>query len=283
MYQRYSCLFLLLLLSLAPTGSPAEDDDQEPATAINAWLDTLAIDPGVARELQSYADEKGDWPAETPERLANQFRQKIREDVARAIPRILAGEVGEEVAVDFLTPADFARDGSETRDDRGREFEEGVIRTEQFHVYPGASASPTAALAQFTDVDFRKRTSSRIEDIHEQDQVSCLRTKGMWGLLDPTWTCNRIKLFDEDGIAAEHSQVVSNPGDDGFQTIYFKESIKVFVATPRGLVLYYINYTRSSKLGAFKKKFGRGRIEESQRDRARALSEYLDGMETEGR
>ena len=59
----------------------------------------------------------------------------------------------------------------------------------------------------------------------------------------------------ENGVTAEHSQVVSNPGGEDFQTVYFKESLKVFISVPDGLALYYINYTRSAKLGSLKKKF----------------------------
>ena len=85
-----------------------------------------------------------------------------------------------------------------------------------------------------------------------------------------------MTYFASPTVAAEHSQVVSNRGDDDFQTIYFKESVKVFVATDGGLALYYVNYTRGAKLGTLKKKLGRGRIEDSQRDRADALRAWLE-------
>ena len=52
--------------------------------------------------------------------------------------------------------------------------------------------------------------------------------------------------------------------------------MKVFVATDEGLALFYINYTRSAKLGSFKKKMGRGKIEDSQRERAAALADRLE-------
>lgn len=268
----------LLLISFALTvpGPATARPTQDPAGVVQAWLDSLEIDPGVVAQLERYADEEGEWPEDSPDLLARALRDRVRADVQRAMARITAGPVEDDVRVNFLSPEDFARGAAASRDDRVREFQDGVIRTEQYHRFARATTSPTEALARFTDPQFRMDTSSRIESIEEEDGLSCIRTKGMWGLLDPTDTCNRITLLGTDGVAAEHSQVVSNPGDEDCQTIYFKESVKVFVATPDGLVLYYINYTRSSKLGALKKKLGRGKIEDSQRERAAALAERLD-------
>jgi len=259
-------LFLFLLVAGAV---PARAD-------VIAWIDSLETDPGVIVELERFEQDEGDWPDDTPERLSTAFRQRIHHDVARGLERIRAGSTSEYVNVNFLSPRDFAKGRDETEDKRGREFEDGVIRTEQVAFFPGESTSPVAALENFVDPEFRKATTSRIEMLEEEDDLSCLRTGGVKGLMKPTWACNRVSYFASDEVAAEHSQVVSNPGDDDFQTIYFKESVKVFVKTDAGLVLFYINYTRGAKLGSFKKKFGRGRIEDSQRDRADAFREWLE-------
>ena len=261
---------LLCVLILAPAASA-----DGPRSRVVDWIDTLAIDPGVFDELQSFAAEHGEWPENSADRLASALRHRVRDDLARAMDRIARGEIEPRVDVNFLSPVDFAHGREETSDDRGRDFEDGVIRTEQVHLYEGVDIAPAEALARFTDPGFRKETSSRIASIEEENGLSCIRTEGMWGLLDPTWTCNRITLLETPEVAAEHSQVVSNPGGGDFQTIYFKESVKVFTATDQGLVLYYINYTRSAKLGYLKKKLGRGKIEDSQRERAGALAEKL--------
>lgn len=259
-----ACTLLLV------TGSARADSD-----AINEWLGALPLDPGVTAELHRFSADEGDWPAGTEERLARIFRDRILADVGRAVDRIATGDHEEWVRVNYLEPADFAHDGAETTDKQGRKFEEGIIRTEQVAFFPGISTPADEALRQFVDPEFRKQTSSRIEEIHEEDGVSCIRTKGLWGLLEPTSSCNRIVLLNSAALAAEHSQVISNPGGKDFQPVYFKESVKVFFATDAGLLLYYINYTRSAKLGSFKKKLGRGKIEDSQRDRAAALAAIL--------
>lgn len=242
---------------------------------LHTWVDSLEIDPRILQGLERFTDDEGDWPEETAERLAHTFRLRVRDDVGRAVTRIENGELEPWVKVDYLSPEDFAKGREETSDKRGKKFEEGVIRTEQLAFFPGETTAPARALELFVDPGFRMQTSSRIETIYAEDDLSCIKTKGMWGLLDPTWTCNRIQILSADGVAAEHSQVVVNPGDDDFQTVYFKESLKVFISTPDGLALYYINYTRSAKLGSLKKKLGRGKIKDSQVERAAALGELL--------
>lgn len=261
-------VLLLILLT-----SPANAD-------VVSWIDSLAIDPAVITELQSFSHDEGEWPQDTPQRLSTAFRTRVHDDVARGMRQIANGELEPYVRVNYLSTEDFAHGREETKDKRGRKFEEGVIRTEQLAFFPGETTPPTEALAIFVDPGFRKQTSSRIEELVEEGDESCLRTSGLWGLLDPTWACNRLTYFGTDEVAAEHSQVISNPGGDDFQMIYFKESVKIFVATEDGLALFYINYTRSAKLGSLKKKMGRGKIEDSQRERAAALGERL--RETRG-
>lgn len=267
-------IVLLALLGLA-TAAAAEDG---PAALLGSWLDSLVLDEGVIQELERFSRDEGEWPEGTEERLATMFRARVREDLSRALDRIAGGDLEPRVQVDYLEPSDFARGREETRDKRGRKFEEGVIRTEQVAFFPGEKTVPAKALATFVDPAFRQQTSSRIESIEESDGLSCIMTKGMWGLLDPTSSCNRIDLLDAGNVAAEHSQVVDNPGGGDFQPVYFKESVKAFVAVPEGLVLYYINYTRSAKLGSIKKKLGRGKIEDSQIERAAALAQALGGQ-----
>ena len=258
----------LLALTLVLAALPARAD-------VVAWIDSLEVDAGAIEQLQQFERDEGEWPKDTPGRLVVAFRQRIHYDVAQALRRFDSGDISEYVKVNFLSPEDFAKGRDETKDKRGRKFEEGVIRTEQVAFYPGVELSPIEALETFVDPEFRKATTSRIEALEEDGDLSCLRTGGVKGLMSPTWACNRVTYFATPTVSAEHSQVVSNPGDDDFQTIYFKESVKVFVATDAGLALFYINYTRGAKLGSLKKKLGRGRVEDSQRERANALRSWL--------
>jgi hypothetical protein len=261
-------LWPLVLLVPVVMASPARAD-------LVAWIDSLPVDPGVFEQLGRFERDEGDWPDGTPERLVRTFRERVRADVERGVQRIASGGFEPYVKVNYLSTRDFAHGRGETNDDVGRDFEEGVIRTEQLAFFPGETTPPAEALAVFVDPEFRKQNSSRIEELVEEGNESCLRTKGVQALMDPTWVCNRVTYFRTDSVAAEHSQVIANRGDDDFQTIYFKESVKVLVNTEEGLALFYINYTRGAKLGSFKKKFGRGRIEDAQRDRAASLAERL--------
>jgi hypothetical protein len=254
----------------------------ELSTQLHAWVDSLEIDPRILQELDRFSADEGSWPEDTAERLTHTFRDRVRDDVGRAVARIENGDVEPYVKVDFLSPEDFARGREETSDKRGEKFEKGVIRTEQLAFFPHETTAPLTALELFVDPAFRMQTSSRIETIYDEDGLSCIRTKGMWGLLDPTFSCNRIHILAEAGLAAEHSQVVANPGGEDYQTVYFKESLKVLIPAADGLALYYINYTRSAKLGALKKKFGRGKIEDSQVERAAALRELLAARRESG-
>ena len=258
-----------LLLSALPANAG------ELSTQLHAWVDSLEIDPRILQELERFSADEGSWPADTAQRLTHVFRDRVRDDVGWAVARVENGELEPYVKVDFLSPEDFAKGRETTSDKRGEKFEKGVIRTEQLAFFPGQTTAPATALELFVDPAFRMQTSSRIETIYEEDGLSCIRTKGMWGLLDPTFSCNRIHILTKDGIAAEHSQVVANPGGNDYQTVYFKESLKVLIPAANGLALYYINYTRSAKLGSLKKKFGRGKIEDSQVERAAALGELL--------
>ena len=265
---------LTIAATLLASALPANAGEQ--STRVHAWIDSLEIDPRILQELERFSAEEGDWPADSAKRLAHAFRDRVREDAERALALVENGGLEPYVKVDCLSPEDFARGREETRDKRGKKFEEGVIRTEQLAFFPGETTTPATALGLFVEPGFRMQTSSRIETIYDEDDLSCIKVKGVWGLMDPTWTCNQIHILTQPGVAAEHSQVVANQGDKDYQTVYFKESLKVFVSMPDGLALYYINYTRSAKLGSFKKKLGRGKVEDSQVERAAALSELLN-------
>ncbi len=76
-------------------------------------------------------------------------------------------------------------------------------------------------------------------------------------------------------MAAEHSQVVWNEGQDPYQDVYFKESVKTFVRIPGGLALHYLNYSRTTNMGRMQRWVGTGSIEGSQEDSAELMAQRL--------
>ena len=96
-------------------------------------------------------------------------------------------------------------------------------------------------------------------------------------VLSPIQYCNRIDECHQPGLSIQHSQTVMNGEGDGYQTVYFKESLKTFVAVPGGLALHYVNYSRSVGMGGIKKKIGRGKIEDSQQ---KAIDELAKAIES---
>jgi hypothetical protein len=93
--------------------------------------------------------------------------------------------------------------------------------------------------------------------------------------VEPTRVCNRIQDFREDGVAAQHSQVVFNQGVKPYEDVYFKESLKTFVRIPGGMALHYINFARAGNLGRVERWVGPGQIEGSQKGNAEELQRWL--------
>ena len=125
------------------------------------------------------------------------------------------------------------------------------------------------------------RVSSPIENIWMEGDENCVETKGVTLILSPMKNCSRIDELHRPGLAAQHSQTVANPGDDDYQPVYFKESIKTFVAVPGGLVLHYINYSRTTGLGGLKKRIARGKLKDSQAEAIREMEAILAGSTDE--
>ena len=175
----------------------------------------------------------------------------------------------------YLDPGFADPDGREPDSKDRRKFEEGFIRIEALVFLKTGKVTPERALSFYTDPGFRMAMSSRIKRIWMEDSLSCVEVKGIRGLLSPTFGCNRVDEIVTSSWASQHSQVVSNPGGDDYQTIYFKESLKTFTSVPGGLILHYINYTRAPKLGSIKRKIGRGKIEDSELKKIRELQNRL--------
>ena len=104
---------------------------------------------------------------------------------------------------------------------------------------------------------------------------------GVTMVLSPIQYCNRIEECHLPGLSTQHSQTVMNDGGDDYQTVYFKESLKTFVAIPGGLALHYVNYSRSVGMGGIKKKIGRGKIRDSQQKAIDELAKAIESRHVE--
>jgi len=247
---------------------------------IGGWGDGLELDERIAEQIAIYSGEEDDLGPAYPESMASTMRRLVFEDATRALADLRATPGEPVVEVSFLESGFASPDGKERDDKHQRQFEEGFIRTEATAFFAVDGMTAEEAMREYTSADLRMSVSSRIKRIWKDDDLSCVEVKGVRAIMSPTLACNRVDELIEPGLASQHSQVVANPGDDDFQTVYFKESLKTFVAVEGGIAYHYINYTRAVKLGSIKRSFGRGKIEESEAKKIRELQSRLsDGSQ----
>jgi hypothetical protein len=264
----------MALCSICSTSSPAPGPGSA-ASRVSEWGDTLALDKAVVEQIEKYSTEDDDLGGTYPAQLAANVRRRLFADAAVALSRLPKSPAEPVVTVDFLEEGFADRDGTEPPDDPQRDFERGFIRTESLAFIEAGGVSPEEALELFSSATFRMDVSSRIERIWSQNGLSCVEVAGVTAIVKPTLSCNRVDELIEPGLASQHSQVVANPGGDRYQTVYFKESLKTFVAMEGGLAYHYINYTRAVKLGRLKRAFGRGKIEDSEKEKIEELQRRI--------
>jgi hypothetical protein len=270
-------LFAPALAQAPPDSRPRPATDlPRPIEGVGRWAGSLPLDPGVARELERYRGER---------------RQALSEEYRSALPLHLRGRVAAEAEArvrEFLegrcTPfvrITFGPDGAglpaELRERGSVEsnFLEALTRVESVACFEGAELSAEDALRLYTSPAFRRTTESRIREIREEGDLSCVSTEGVRALLAPSQACNRITWFLQGPMASEHSQVVSNGEGSRLQPIYFKESLKTFVEVPGGLAFHYVNYTRSADLGAISRGIGRRAVQDAEERRIREFRRRL--------
>jgi hypothetical protein len=267
---------IALIALTAQTGvsseSPAVGDFVK---LISDWGGELELDERVIGQIDRYSREEDDLGDTYPKALAAALRRLVLRDAAQALKKVPFVGGDPSVEVTFLESG-FAGDNGETPNEKHRrEFEEGFVRIDVLATFAVEGVTPEEALRAYTGKEFRMKTSSRIKRIWSDDDLSCVEVKGVKGLLSPTLACNRIDELIRPELATQHSQAVSNPGDDDYHTVYFKESLKTFVEVPGGLALHYINYTRAVKLGSVRRTFGGGIIEDSEEAKIRELQRRL--------
>ncbi len=271
---RITAIFLVVLCaSIAARNAVSGEKTVE--SDVVAWSRALAIDPRVVEQIDRYSAEEDDLGDGYSAQIAERLRTLLIFDVSRGLRDLSAAPAEPLVEVAFPDPGFADPDRREPDAKNQRKFEEGFIRIEAHVFLKTDGVTPERALEMYTAPSFRMEMSSRIKNIWTEDSLSCVEVNGIKALLSPTYGCNRTTVAVRPGWASQHSQVVSNPGGDDYQTTYFKESLKTFVAVPGGLVLYYINYTRAVKLGSIKRKLGRGKIEDSELEKIQELQKRL--------
>jgi hypothetical protein len=246
-----------------------------PASVIYSWGEGLEIDQRIVAELTRYSREEGDLGDTYAPAIAADVRRLVFQDAAAALTELPG--VGDDVSHDvtFPSPGFAAEDGQAPEGEHQREFEGEFIRIEVLATFQVEGVSAEEALRIYTGRDCRMEGSSRIERIWSEDELSCIEVGGVKALLLPTLACNRIDEMIVAGLASQHSQVVSNPGGDDYQTVYFKESLKTFVEAPGGLALHYISYTRAAEFGSIKRSLGRGHVAALEQKKIEALRDRL--------
>ena len=262
----------LWLAALTLACITAEAATGEGVSRLAAWSDTLPIEPRVIVEIDRYEREEntpfGDAYANG---LAAGVRRLVFESVRKALERPV--ERGREplIEVTFMEPGFAGRAAEATASGSEAEFEKSIVRTECIAFLESRDITPAEALEIYADPGFRMDTRSKIKRIWMEDGLDCVETEGVRIVMSPTLYCSRVDEFRDSTMAAQHSQGVSSEGGDGYQAVYFKESLKTFVEVPGGIVFHYINYYRGGGLGGVQKRVGKGKIVESEK---RVIEEF---------
>lgn len=261
---------------IAAGGSSQEGAGRSP---VAAWLDSLPIDERAIGEIGLFAGEKrSEFDDGYASRLAAGIRRLVAADVERQLGRLFKGDRTPVIDVTILD-AGFASAGGKPGDNKTeREFEKSFIRIEVLAFFKDETAAPRTALEMYTDPDFRTTVSPRVKRIWNEGEEVCVELGGMKLVLDPVKCCDAIAELHLDDISVQHAQTARNTGGGGYQTVFFKESLKTFVRLPDGLAFHYINYTRTVGMGGISGKIGRGKIEESER---KAVAEIGRRLATE--
>lgn len=278
LFSRLACLVfaIVALVTGFATVSVAEDGEGIVAT-VERWAEALPIDDRVPGQVELYAGEKKkEFEAEYAPGLAEGIRERIFADISKQFELLVKGERSPFITVTVLDPGFATEADSRSLGKMETKFEKSFARTEVLAFFDNQNITPEEALRIYVDPDFRKNVSSRIKEIRKEGDETCLEMTGVKILLSPIKYCSRIDEFHREGVSIQHSQAIRNEGDDDYQTVYFKESLKAFIAVPGGLALYYINYSRTIGMGGIQKSIARKKIKESQQTAIDKLAARID-------
>jgi hypothetical protein len=235
-------------------------------STVSAWVNSLPFDNRAIEGIELYADEKrSEFDEGYAPRLAAGIRRLIASDAGRQLTLLSEGTRRPFIEVSILDPGFASVEGKPPDNKTERDFEKSFIRTEVLAFFKNETTSPRTALEIYTDKEFRRAVSPRVERIWNEGEEACFEVGGVKLLLDPLKYCDRIEELHQEDLSIQHAQTVRNEGDGGHQTVFFKESLKTFVRLPEGLALHYIGYSRTVNMGGIQGKFAPGMIEGSER------------------
>ena len=271
--------FRLIPLALALTagtvaaqaaGSDAPGDEaRDVAARVTGFLASLPFNPGVDTEIARFDD--GRLAPEYRRAFARASRERLGAEVGTLVEDMLRDGCAPDVSVEF--PGEHysgVPDPTSVQDD----FEDSVVLTRTTACY-ATDRTPDELLRLYASREVRMEAQSRMEDVYEEDGLTCYAVGGVPILLSPTRSCNEVTRMADPRVAAEHSQSVRSVEED-HQPIYFKESLKAALTLGDGSVgLVHVTVTRSTGLGGLEKRLGRGKIEDSLRRQTEVLAAHL--------
>jgi len=214
------------------------------------WLEGLPVDPGVLIEIGRFRSDGDLLEVAYVDRQAHVLRLAVATRFHDWLAAVRDKGCEAFNRVEYTGPGFL---GVEPPDEAAEDFENGFVFVQVGACFENLNSTPEEALDRYTAPEFRMDVSSSIVGISPEGDRECVETKGYPLVLSPTRACNLIHRYVDDRIAMEHSQVVSNGNPEKYDTVFFKESLKAFVDLDGELAFYYVNYTRASRLGRFKK------------------------------
>ena len=271
----------VILGALAPMlsmliASPCASAGETAGSSVAAWVDSLPFDPRVMDNIELFAGGKRDaFGDRYAVGLFAGVRSLVGADAERRLNELSEGVRRPFIEVTILEPGFAFAGENRPQNETEREFEKSFVRTEVVVFFENEGTSPGTALRLYTGAEFRKSVSSRIERVWEEEGEVCVEIRGVKLLLDPLAYCDRVEDLHAEGLSVQHTLAVRNAGGDGYQTMFFKESLKTFVRLPDGLAFHYINYSRTIGMGAVQRRIARGKIEDSERNAVEELARRL--------
>jgi hypothetical protein len=245
------------------------DVSRELPDIVSTFVSSLSTHPGVDDEIARFDDGRLD-PAYR-RAFAEFARNRVTTTVVERLHEMIREGCSSGVSVDFPGERFTGRpDPTSTEKD----FEDSIVLTRSTACYT-TDILPEELLRVYSSRDVRMAAQSRMEDVYQEDGLTCYAVGGVPLLVGATRSCNEVRGTATERIAMDHSQTVWSEEED-HQPVFFKESVKAAVRLDDGRIgLVHVTLTRSTGLGGLEKRLGRGKIEDSLRQQTEVLAERL--------
>lgn len=258
-------------------GPNLRDQSSDPLSgAVSTFVSSLPTHPGVDSEIARFDD--GRLTPEYRQAFADFARTRVTDVVVARLEEMLRDGCSADVSVDFPGERFTGRpDPSNTEKD----FEDSIVLTRSSACY-STDIVPEELLRIYSSREVRMAAQSRMEDVYQEDGLTCYAVGGVPLLVGATRSCNDVTGTATERLAVDHSQTVWSEDDD-HQPVFFKESVKVAIRLDDGRIgLVHVTLTRSTGLGGLEKRLGRGKIEDSLRQQTEVLAERLSAPASPG-